>query len=233
MSSSDSISEQYFPVQQEHEDAAELELHQTLSPSKSPPASASVPVPSSPPPLKTAMQEVNLNDDAATDGDNAAGGGKKKKNRVPRRTIHCSDGVVEEYSTDEEELEEIRRTEVESERKRRLFDPKTLTWVPWMIHNTWVFGSGFIGYCDFFGEKLAWFFGITSPKYYYELQEFRREQEREEERKEKEDIEIRGWREASEATVASKTTTTTTGAVTEKPVELDPAKLTNLTSDLS
>jgi hypothetical protein len=46
-------------------------------------------------------------------------------------------------------------------------------------------------YCDFFGEKLAWFFGITSPKYYYELQEFRREQEREEERKEKEDIEIR------------------------------------------
>jgi hypothetical protein len=28
--------------------------------------------------------------------------------RVPRRTIHCSDGVVEEYSTDEEEFEEIR-----------------------------------------------------------------------------------------------------------------------------
>ena len=27
----------------------------------------------------------------------------KKKIKVPRRLIHCSDGVLEEYSTDEEE----------------------------------------------------------------------------------------------------------------------------------
>lgn len=26
-----------------------------------------------------------------------------KKKKVPRRLIHCSDGVLEEYSTDEEE----------------------------------------------------------------------------------------------------------------------------------
>merc|ERR1719188_1317331 len=33
---------------------------------------------------------------------------KGRKCRVPRRVIHCSDGVVEEYSTDEEELELLR-----------------------------------------------------------------------------------------------------------------------------
>ncbi len=38
-----------------------------------------------------------------------------------------------------------------------------------MIHYTWFAGSSVLGYCDDWGEKLAWFFGITSPKYYYEL----------------------------------------------------------------
>lgn len=28
--------------------------------------------------------------------------------------------------------------------------------------------------CDAAGEKLAWFFGITKPKYYAELQEYER-----------------------------------------------------------
>jgi hypothetical protein len=28
--------------------------------------------------------------------------------------------------------------------------------------------------CDTAGEKLAWFFGITKPKYYAEMQEFER-----------------------------------------------------------
>ena len=28
--------------------------------------------------------------------------------------------------------------------------------------------------CDTAGEKLAWFFGITKPKYYSELQEYER-----------------------------------------------------------
>ena len=34
-----------------------------------------------------------------------------KKNRVPRRVIHFSDGVIEEYSTDSEEEEERRNAE--------------------------------------------------------------------------------------------------------------------------
>ena len=32
-------------------------------------------------------------------------------------------------------------------------------------------GSRFVSVCDAVGEKLAWWLGITSPKYYYEIQE--------------------------------------------------------------
>ena len=35
--------------------------------------------------------------------------GSKKKNKVPKRIIHFSDGIVEEFSTDSEEEEEIRK----------------------------------------------------------------------------------------------------------------------------
>ncbi len=37
------------------------------------------------------------------------------------------------------------------------------------------------------------FFGITSPKYYYEIEEFKRSQEEEEERKKEEAINTHGW----------------------------------------
>lgn len=50
-----------------------------------------------------------------------------------------------------------------------------------------------LSYADHLGEKLAWFFGITSPKYYYELEEFKKMQEEEEARKEKLDAEMHGW----------------------------------------
>jgi len=50
-----------------------------------------------------------------------------------------------------------------------------------------------LSYADHFGEKLAWFFGITSPKYYYELEEFKKMQEDEATRKEKQETEMHGW----------------------------------------
>ena len=63
-----------------------------------------------------------------------------------------------------------------------------------MVHYTWWFGSGFLGYCDFFGEKLAWALGITSPKYYYEIEDFKRQQEEEKERKQRMGVEAgTGW----------------------------------------
>ena len=78
-------------------------------------------------------------------------------------------------------------------KKKSLIDPKTLTWIPWAIYYTWFMGSSALTYCDYFGEKLAWFFGITSPKYYYELQEFERMKEEEEEEERKRKIEEHGW----------------------------------------
>ena len=57
------------------------------------------------------MLDVSLNDggdEGRTAAASEATSDEKRRRRVPRRVIHCSDGVVEEYSTDEEELEELR-----------------------------------------------------------------------------------------------------------------------------
>ena len=59
-------------------------------------------------------------------------------------------------------------------------------------------GSTVLTYADHWGEKLAWFFGITSPKYYWELEEFKRMNAEEEERKKKEAEETFGWAEKGE-----------------------------------
>ena len=139
----------------------------------------------------------------------------KKKKKQPRRVLHFSDGVLEEYSTDEEDREE-RKKKTEEEAARRLreslavVDPRTLKWVPWVLHYTWAGGRKFVDYCDYYGEKLAWFLGITSPKYYYEIQEWQRQQAAEERRRQKEDVETRGWREERPG---------------EQPIQLDPTKL--------
>lgn len=144
--------------------------YKTLSPSK-------VPLP----PIKPKLEEVELAEES-----------QKKKKRVPRRVIHCSDGVIEEYSTDEEEIE-ARKQEEEKQRQQSLIDPRTLTWIPWVLHYTWLGGSTMLSYCDSWGERLAWLFGITSPKYYYELEEFKRMQEEEQERKKQEQEQNQGW----------------------------------------
>ena len=59
-------------------------------------------------------------------------------------------------------------------------------------------GTNILAYADHWGEKLAWFFGITSPKYYWELEEFKRMKAEEEERKKKEAEENFGWSEKGE-----------------------------------
>jgi hypothetical protein len=131
---------------------------------------------------------------------------------VPRRVIHCSDGIIEEYSTDEEEVE-ARKVEAEREKARKAaiaaIDPKKLAWVPWMVHYTWFAGSTLLTYCDFVGEKLAWFLGITSPKYYYELEEFKRMKLEEEERQKRQDAESAGWKASPDSS---------------QTIDMDPAK---------
>jgi len=44
----------------------------------------------------------------------------------------------------------------------------------------------FLKACDYMGEKLAWWLGITKPKFLYEIEEYKRMKKEQEER-EKED----------------------------------------------
>lgn len=49
-----------------------------------------------------------------------------------------------------------------------------LQWLPWMWYYTKKSAKRTYEVCDAAGEKLAWFFGITKPKYYAEIQEYER-----------------------------------------------------------
>lgn len=56
---------------------------------------------------------------------------QQEKRKVPKRVIYFSDGVLEEYSTDEEAVEERKKVEALEEEKRKkesLVNPKTLAW---------------------------------------------------------------------------------------------------------
>ncbi|KAK2161709.1 hypothetical protein LSH36_111g05018 [Paralvinella palmiformis] len=86
-----------------------------------------------------------------------------KKKKVPRRILHFSDGILEEYSTDEEFDEGNSVSPV---------DPKTLPWLPWIWYYVATAAASTLYVADTCGEKLAWFFGITSPKYQYAIDEY-------------------------------------------------------------
>ncbi|CAF1055675.1 unnamed protein product [Adineta ricciae] len=70
-------------------------------------------------------------------------------------------------------------------------DPTQLQWIPWVWYYTKLSAKKGYEACDAAGEKLAWFFGITKPKYYAELQEYERmdEEEREAWRQSFQDVE--------------------------------------------
>ena len=60
---------------------------------------------------------------------------EQPRKRVPRRVLHFSDGTLEEYSTEDEDVQEAA---VEEERRRKeseqaVVDPRTLRWFPWML----------------------------------------------------------------------------------------------------
>ncbi|XP_045452232.1 protein FAM177B-like isoform X2 [Melitaea cinxia] len=85
----------------------------------------------------------------------------------PITILHFSDGV-------EEEIEE---------------EKKTLSWGPWFSHYASKSGYKVLNAVDYAGESLANFFGITTPKYQIEINEYERLQE---EKKRIED-ESAGW----------------------------------------
>ncbi|KAK3094003.1 hypothetical protein FSP39_022793 [Pinctada imbricata] len=98
----------------------------------------------------------------------------QKKKKVPRKIIHCSDGILEEYSTDEEEDKPPPPPPV---------NPRDLTWLPWFWYYLVTMARGTLSVADTCGEKLAWFFGITSPKYQYAIDEYYRLKAEEEKEK--------------------------------------------------
>ncbi|XP_013161966.1 PREDICTED: protein FAM177A1-like [Papilio xuthus] len=101
----------------------------------------------------------------------------------PIKVIHFSDGI-------EEEIEEVHTNELASApHNEDSVDPKTLTWGPWFSHYAKKSGSKVLGAVDYAGESLANFFGITTPKYQIEIDEY----ERVKEEKKKMEEESAGW----------------------------------------
>lgn len=87
---------------------------------------------------------------------------KQHEKKKPKRIVYFSDGAVEEFSDDEEK----------PQTKSLSAKPSPSSWSSYIIESL-----------DHMGEKLAWYFGITSPKYQYAIDEYwRRKREEEEER---------------------------------------------------
>ncbi|XP_023946405.1 protein FAM177A1 isoform X1 [Bicyclus anynana] len=99
----------------------------------------------------------------------------------PKRVIHFSDGV-------EEDIEEEKVNELQSAPEQNV-DPKSLSWGPWFSYYTWKSGVTALNAVDYAGESLASFFGITTPKYQIEIDEYERLQEE----KRQMDEESAGW----------------------------------------
>ncbi|XP_048841978.1 protein FAM177A1-like [Brienomyrus brachyistius] len=108
------------------------------------------------------------------------GKGAQQKQKVPRRIIHFASGeTMEEYSTDEEEVEEKVKKELPPP-----VEPSKLTWGPYFWFYMWRVATSTLSACDYLGERMASLFGITSPKYQYAIDEYYRMKKEEEEEEE-------------------------------------------------
>ncbi|KAJ8290303.1 hypothetical protein GJAV_G00011140 [Gymnothorax javanicus] len=124
--------------------------------------------------------DVEKSQNTGKDFENVELGELGKKQKKPRKIIHFASGeTMEEYSTDEEEEEEPEKRELMSAP-----DPSTLTWGPYFWFHMWRVATSTISVCDYLGEKMASFFGITSPKYQYAIDEYYRIKKEEEEEEE-------------------------------------------------
>ncbi|XP_016007574.2 protein FAM177A1 isoform X1 [Rousettus aegyptiacus] len=101
--------------------------------------------------------------------------GKKKK--APRRVIHFVSGeTMEEYSTDEDEVDGLEKKDV-----LPTVDPTKLTWGPYLWFYMLRAATSTLSVCDFLGEKIASVLGISTPKYQYAIDEYYRMKKEEEE----------------------------------------------------
>lgn len=158
----------------------------------------------------------------------------RKSGKEPKKILHFSDGTLEVYSSSDDESDkeddaepprsgQAAENQGQNQPNRTPIDPKNLSWIPWMVHYTWWFGSGFVGYCDYIGEKLAWGLGITSPKYYYEIEDFKRQQEEEKERKERMGVEAgAGWTSPQQPVTSQQQPVTSQQPHLDEAVDFDP-----------
>ncbi|CAH2041556.1 unnamed protein product, partial [Iphiclides podalirius] len=101
----------------------------------------------------------------------------------PIKVIHFSDGI-------EEEIEEVTANNLDcAPKSEHNVDTATLSWGPWISHYAKKSGTKVLNAVDYAGESLAHFFGITTPKYQIEIDEY----ERMEEEKKKIEDESAGW----------------------------------------
>ncbi|CAG7815012.1 unnamed protein product [Allacma fusca] len=125
----------------------------------------------------------------------------KPRKKEPKRVLHFSDGTMEEYDSDTSEDEPATDGVEEPFRKAKEraleaeppIDPKTLSWPAWMKHYTVAGGSKTLDVMDRMGENIAYFLGITTPKYQYEIDEFHRAREEQIAAKKREDMEGQSW----------------------------------------
>ncbi|XP_057328923.1 protein FAM177A1 [Microplitis mediator] len=103
----------------------------------------------------------------------------------PKRILHFSDGDLVEYSDDETDSSS-------PDTDKKLIDLKNIGWIPWTWYQTSWIGSKVLESCDYVGEALADFLGITSPKYNFELAEYHRLQKLQND-EDKKDLEMQGW----------------------------------------
>ncbi|XP_031626674.1 protein FAM177A1 [Contarinia nasturtii] len=102
--------------------------------------------------------------------------------KTPRRILHFSDGTMEEYSTDDEV--DGKNKDYRNDEKGQ--GPST------MFDYVLMGGNRVLATCDYVGEKIASALGITTPKYKYEIEQFKKI-EKERKKAEEEEKSTGGW----------------------------------------
>ncbi|XP_055695806.1 protein FAM177A1 isoform X2 [Lutzomyia longipalpis] len=107
--------------------------------------------------------------------------------RRPKRVLHFSDGILEEYSDTEDEVDQNKnKVDVAP------VDESQMDWPTWMIHKAGQTKDSVVAGCEYVGEALASFLGITTSKFDLEYEEYKRREE--EERLQKEESQgSQGW----------------------------------------
>ncbi|EEB15680.1 conserved hypothetical protein [Pediculus humanus corporis] len=94
--------------------------------------------------------------------------GDSYTNGSSKKILYFSDGTLE-VENDNQDIPDST-----SECKSLPVNLQKANWFPWMWYQTVAAGSKALELCDYVGESLASFFGITTPKYQFEINEYMR-----------------------------------------------------------